>query len=287
MFRRISHLFASFAFLSLLPLLAQSANHTPDQEEWAFLTLINAYRAQNGAGALQISVALENSSYWMSSDMASHNNASHTDSLGRDARTRLTAFGYPYYPWGENIAGGTSSAQSVFNSWFYACDPDTSGACTYAHRQNMLNPSFVVIGIGRVYNSASTYGWYWTTDFGGYADATISSSSGSGPTISSFSASPSSISSGGATTLSWSVAGAGAISIDNGVGDVSSLTSKSVSPTQTTTYTLTAANTSGISTASTTVTVTVSSGGGGSSTPGAAPIQTPASLAVGAGQSMQ
>jgi hypothetical protein len=30
-----------------------------------------------------------------------------------------------------------------------------------------------VISIGRVYNSGSTYRWYWTTDFGGYVDQTI------------------------------------------------------------------------------------------------------------------
>ena len=41
-----------------------------DSEEWAFLTLINNFRAQNGAGALQVSAALSNSSHWMSSDMA-------------------------------------------------------------------------------------------------------------------------------------------------------------------------------------------------------------------------
>ena len=34
------------------------------------------------------------------------------------------------------------------------------------HNQNMLDGSWTEIGIGRAYNSGSTYGWYWTTTFG-------------------------------------------------------------------------------------------------------------------------
>ena len=38
----------------------------------------------------------------------------------------------------------------------------------------MLNASYKVLGIGRAYNATATYRWYWTTDFGGYLDATLS-----------------------------------------------------------------------------------------------------------------
>jgi uncharacterized protein YkwD len=37
----------------------------------------------------------------------------------------------------------------------------------------MLNPNFVVIGVGRAYGAYSTYGWYWTTDLGGIVDAIL------------------------------------------------------------------------------------------------------------------
>jgi Right handed beta helix region len=76
------------------------------------------------------------------------------------------------------------------------------------------------------------------------------------PTIAAFSATPSTITAGQAATLSWSVSGANTVSIDNGVGDVSSVTSKLVSPTQTTTYLLTATNSVGSAAARVTVTVT-------------------------------
>jgi hypothetical protein len=70
----------------------------------------------------------------------------------------------------------------------------------------MLSANFRVIGIGRAYNGNSSYGWYWTTDFGGYVDQVINPNST--PTIASFTANPSTITPGQPTTLSWSVSGA-------------------------------------------------------------------------------
>src|SRR5881409_1162919 len=138
-----------------------------DGEEQAFLGLINQYRAQNGLGGLSLDGQLNDASKWMSQDMCAKSYFSHTDSLGRDPFARMAAFGYSYHtPAGENIAAGYSDAQNTLVQWQTACDPDASGACTYAHRQNMLNPSFQVIGIGRAYNASSPYRWYWTTDFG-------------------------------------------------------------------------------------------------------------------------
>ena len=243
------------AGLLLCGLLAQAQTPQLDSQESAFLTLINTYRSQNGAGPLQISPALENSSTWMSNDMATKNYFSHTDSLGRDPGTRIAAFGYPYYPWGENIAAGYSDAQSTLNQWITACDPDGSGTCTYAHRQNMLNPAFVVIGIGRA--AGGTYGWYWTTDFGGVLDTNQNSA----PSITSFTASPSTITAGQSSTLNWSVSGATTLTLDNGIGSVTGSSSRTVSPGSTTTYTLTATNSTGSVSARATVTVQPLSGG--------------------------
>jgi uncharacterized protein YkwD len=242
----------------LLPARSGNAQTTTlDSEQSAFLTLINNYRAQNGVGPLQVSVALQQSSQWMSSDMAAKNYFSHTDSLGRDPFSRMAAFGYSYAPAGENIAAGYSDAQNTFTQWQTACDPDASGACTYAHNKNMLNGSYKVMGIGRAYNASSTYRWYWTTDFGGVVDQTLGSTTppSPAPTIGSFTATPLTISAGQQVTLAWSVSGASSVSINNGVGDVTYLTSKTVAPTATTQYTLTATNANGTKTASVTVTV--------------------------------
>jgi uncharacterized protein YkwD len=240
--------------------LAKAQTPTLDAEQSAFVTLINNYRAQNGAGPLQVSVTLQQSSQWMSGDLAAKNYFSHTDSLGRDPFTRMTAFGYTHYPEGENIAAGYSDAQNTFTQWQTACDPNSTGACTYAHRQNMLNPSYTVLGIGRAYNASASYRWYWTTDFGAYVDQTIGSTpSPSAPAITSFSANPNVVAPGQISTLSWNVSGATSITIDNGIGDVTSLTSKVVVPFSTARYTLTATNSAGSKTATVTVTVNSSS----------------------------
>lgn len=73
------------------------------------------------------------------------------------------------------------------------------------------------------------------------------------PVINSFTASPSSINLGGSSTLSWSVSHATQITIDQGIGGVSASGSTTVSPTEATTYTLTASNSAGQASRSCTV----------------------------------
>jgi len=65
------------------------------------------------------------------------------------------------------------------------------------------------------------------------------------PVIADFHASPSDVPAGGNTTLSWTVTGATSLAIDQGVGDVSSLTSKVVVVSADTIYKLTATNDGG------------------------------------------
>jgi uncharacterized protein YkwD len=115
------HFLAAF-FVFLPAVFGQTP--TLDSEQTAFLSLINSYRGQHGVGPLQVSIALQNSSQWMSNDMASKNYFSHTDSLGRDPFTRMAAFNYSYSPAGENIQAGYSDAQNNLNGWINACDPD-------------------------------------------------------------------------------------------------------------------------------------------------------------------
>jgi PKD repeat protein len=75
------------------------------------------------------------------------------------------------------------------------------------------------------------------------------------PTIT-FTASPSVISAGGSSTLSWSVTGVDFVTIDQGIGTVFAVGTRTVSPTQATTiYHLTATNIAGTATATATVTV--------------------------------
>jgi len=90
------------------------------------------------------------------------------------------------------------------------------------------------------------------------------------PVISSFGASPPTIAAGEFSTLSWSVAGATTVSIDQGVGNVALTGSRTVMPTGTTVYVLTATNAAGMSTTAT-AQVIVS----GAAPPAPTPIPTP------------
>jgi hypothetical protein len=103
--------------------------------------------------------------------------------------------------------------------------------------------------------ASTTYTMTATDTLGHTTTASVVVSVVPPPVISSFTATPSLISNAQASTLAWTVSGASTLSIDNGVGLVVG-NSISVSPTSTTTYTLTATNPAGVVvTAQTTVTV--------------------------------
>jgi hypothetical protein len=80
------------------------------------------------------------------------------------------------------------------------------------------------------------------------------------PVIESFSASPPSIVVGQSSTLQWEISGATSVSINQGIGSVPASGTRVVSPTGTTTYTLTATNSAGSVTTSVTVRVSRPSG---------------------------
>jgi hypothetical protein len=112
-------------------------------------------------------------------------------------------------------------------------------------------------GVGILVSPATTttYTLTVTNAAGDAVTATATLTVQSPPTITAFTATPGIVTLGATSTLAWTVSGASSLSIDNGVGDVTSLASCPVSPTTTTTYTLTATNAYGSTPQSTTVTV--------------------------------
>jgi Purple acid Phosphatase, N-terminal domain len=81
------------------------------------------------------------------------------------------------------------------------------------------------------------------------------------PVISSFTASPVAITSGQSSTLSWVVTGATSLRLDPGAINVTGATSRQVTPSVSTAYTLTATNNAGSVTRNVTVTVSSASAG--------------------------
>ncbi|MCH7579192.1 MAG: hypothetical protein IIB22_02990 [Chloroflexi bacterium] len=162
-------LLTAFAVGSILPPTHQAfaggpcaADTALDGEELEFLELINDYRAENALGPLVFSDALNRAAAWKSAHMANNDYFAHDDAIiDRGFVDRLRDCGYTANTWlAENIAAGNDTAEETFEQW--------RGSA--GHNSNMLSPNMVAIGVARVFNDDSTYGWYWTTEFGGVND---------------------------------------------------------------------------------------------------------------------
>jgi len=147
-----------------------------DQEEKAFLKIINDYRAQYGLQALSVSENLERSATWMANDMATRNYFSHGDSMGRLSQTRIAECGATMAS-GENLGAGPDiiSAAQAFELW----------RTSPGHNANMLYASYRQIGIARISNPSSYYTYYWVTTFDIHDDGTRAGGAAAygGPTL--------------------------------------------------------------------------------------------------------
>lgn len=114
------------------------------------VALTNQARATAGCAPLEIDARLTRAAQAHSEDMARRGYFEHDSLDGRDFADRIRAAGYPS-PAAENIARGQRTAAAVVQAWL-----DSPG-----HRRNILDCSFVAIGVGYAAN-----GSYWTQDFG-------------------------------------------------------------------------------------------------------------------------
>jgi uncharacterized protein YkwD len=92
---------------------------------------------------------LAKAAYDHSKDMVVNNYFSHTGADGSDPGKRITAAGYAWKTYGENIASGYTSEQQVFNAWI-----NSEGHC-----KNIMGANFKEMGAGRESNM-------WTQVFG-------------------------------------------------------------------------------------------------------------------------
>ena len=144
---------------------ATQSSYVPTAEECQFLGLINDYRAQNGIGPLALSVTLGDAARNHSAQIAATDFFSHTLPDGTSWADNIRNYGYTYNTWiGENLAAGNYEPSYALLQWQRSAP----------HNANMLAPEFKAIGIGMVYEPNSSWGYYWTTTFGGYVDQTVS-----------------------------------------------------------------------------------------------------------------
>jgi len=106
--------------------------------------------------------ALEHSSDLAESDTFSHLGSGTISDITGDGKKsrfneRIIANGYAnYYSVGENIAGGQQELEEVMKAWLKSPK----------HCVNIMNDTFTEVGIAVVLNKDSTYGIYWTQNFG-------------------------------------------------------------------------------------------------------------------------
>jgi hypothetical protein len=152
------------ALVGLLGLVAPqpAQGASLDSSELDLVARINAFRAARNLPNLAVSDTLTSAAKWMSTDMGTRNYFAHTSLDGRSPTQRMADAGYPAFgTWtGEDLAAGFTTTGDVLNGWINSP----------AHYAVLVNPQYHAIGVGRGYTTGSTYGWYWTADFGGVVD---------------------------------------------------------------------------------------------------------------------
>jgi hypothetical protein len=145
-----------FALLLANAVFAPATALTIDQWnglERGVLDLVNRDRSAQGLGTLNGDSRLHDAARSHSQDMAANNFFSHTGTGGTNAGDRIAAEGYAATAWGENIAAGFPTAESVVAAWL-----DSPG-----HRDNMRNGLFTDAGIGYIEAGANAdFDTYWT-----------------------------------------------------------------------------------------------------------------------------
>jgi uncharacterized protein YkwD len=87
-------------------------------------------------------------------DMATYSFFSHTGRDGSTPADRITAAGYRWQAWAENIAAGQATTTAVVTAWF-----NSTGHC-----ENFMSSTVTQIGFGLTQNPSSTYRIYWVAD---------------------------------------------------------------------------------------------------------------------------
>jgi uncharacterized protein YkwD len=116
------------------------------------IALVNKERAKQGCRAVSADPLLTRAAQRHSADMKRRGFFDHTNPDGDDPGDRITATGYRWSTYGENIAKGQPTPASVMKAWM-----NSPG-----HRANILNCRFAEIGVGLV----TSGGPYWTQNFG-------------------------------------------------------------------------------------------------------------------------
>ena len=122
------------------------------------LDLVNRERTSRGLAPVRLQVQLTSAAQSHSVDQARSGSIFHVNPrTGAGPGDRISATGYSFSTWGENVAAGQQTAAAVMQAWM-----NSPGHC-----RNILNPSFTELGVGHEYRAddPSRYRRYWTQKF--------------------------------------------------------------------------------------------------------------------------
>lgn len=121
--------------------------------EQKVVELVNIERQKAGLQTLTLDSEISNVARTKAKDMADNNYFAHQSPTYGSAGDMLTKFGIRWSAWGENLASGQRTPESVVTAWM-----NSEG-----HRANIMSPGFSRLGVGYVTNSSGTP--YWTQVF--------------------------------------------------------------------------------------------------------------------------
>lgn len=104
----------------------------------AILCMVNVERTGRGLHALAADERLDRAAQAHSEDMAARDYFDHETPEGTGPGDRISAQGYVFSTWGENISLGVSSAHDLMEGWM----------ASEGHCQNILRPNFSDLGFG-------------------------------------------------------------------------------------------------------------------------------------------
>ncbi len=137
---------------------SESRNRPPAQLTYdaRVIELINNERARAGLALLNTDARLMQAARAHSQDMADRGFFNHIGSNGSNPGQRMTAAGYSWRTYAENIAAGYPAPEDVVRGWM-----NSPG-----HRANILSNDVRDIGVGFVNVSGTEWTYYWTAKFG-------------------------------------------------------------------------------------------------------------------------
>ncbi|MEU9702575.1 CAP domain-containing protein [Streptomyces sp. NPDC047981] len=117
------------------------------------IALANTQREKSGCAPLRADHRLAESAQAHADDMADRGYYEHTTPEGKDAGDRITAAGYAWSSWAENIHRGPKTPVQAMEDWM-----GSDG-----HRRHILNCAFKDIGVGVTLTANGTW---WVQNFG-------------------------------------------------------------------------------------------------------------------------